>query len=71
MDVLGSLLLLGGRIPAFEPSIKDEGRSEGWIEGSTATAASLMGWARRNGKVSETEYAAWCAVSGVPATAFL
>lgn len=71
LDVLGSLLLLAGKIPVFTPSTEDEGQTQGWIDGSAATANSLMGWARRNDKVTEAEYAGWCAISGVPASAFL
>lgn len=59
VDVLGQLLLLDGRIAAFEASVDSGGHTQRWIEGSSATAALLMDWAHVSGHVSDVDYAAW------------
>jgi len=70
LDVLGSLLLLAGRIDAFEisPGVDGDGTlagpAEGWIDGSSAVLGVLMKWAHDGGKVDDAEYKTWLSLYG-------
>lgn len=62
VNVLGSLLLLAGRIDTFEmvepvePN-GDPGRvTAGWVEGSSLASKALGDWGLANGKISQADY---------------
>lgn len=65
VDVLGSLLLLAGRIGTFEmsPPVKANGEpgkeATGWIEGSSLTSVALVNWALTNGRIPQDKYDLW------------
>lgn len=58
VDILGSLLHLAGRVPAFALSTIED-RQGDWADGSSATLVALMEWAHKEGKVDDVEYAAY------------
>lgn len=70
VEVLGSLLLLAGRVDTFglTGSLDEEGNpgmaTGGWIEGSSDVLSAMMTWARDHGHLEEAQYLAWKSLYG-------
>lgn len=62
VSVLGSLLLLAGRIGTFrigdpaKPNGDPGGVTAGWVEGSSQVSKALGDWGLANGRISQAEY---------------